>query len=137
MIDSAHYVVTQIEFSYDRPVLALSPKLLALLCFCLLAMQVSGLHLHANLDGNSGLHGTHVHEFDPDGQGHEAEIDVSFFESAVGWVKHLPFIILFIATLFAVVILGIKVGTPITKILHSFRQSRWRPPLRAPPYTIS
>lgn len=137
VIDLAHYVVIQIELRYHRPMFARSPKLIAILCFCLLATQVSGLHLHASLDGNSGLHGTHVHELDPDGHGHDADTDVSFLDSAAGWVKHLPFLVLFIATLFAIVVSGKQVWTPITKTLHSFRHSRWRPPLRAPPHPIS
>ncbi len=52
----------------------------AFACVCLLTMQLSGLHLHVNPDDNGGLHGTHVHDTDHDGHGHEADTDVSLIK---------------------------------------------------------
>jgi hypothetical protein len=114
-----------------------SPELLMLLCVCLLAMQVSGLHLHASLDGSNNIHGTSALEFDPDGHGHEEGSDVSFLESATGWVKPLPFLVLFISALFACILIRTPFWTPVTKLLHFPRHIRWRPPLRAPPLLVS
>jgi hypothetical protein len=110
-----------------------SLKLTAILCFCLLAMQVSGLHLHTGLEGNGGIHATHIHAADPDGNGHEGDSDVSFFEVFTRWMKPIPFLFLFIATAFALVTYGKQVWVPIAKTFRPSRHSRWRPPLRAPP----
>jgi hypothetical protein len=65
-------------------------------------MQMSGLHLHANADSQSGaLHGTHLHDADIDGHGHdhEDEIDVSPFEPGVTWSKLIPILLALIFVL--------------------------------------
>jgi hypothetical protein len=116
---------------------ATSPKFMAFLCLSLLAMQVSGLHLHTNLEGSGGLHGTHAHAVDRDGHDHEADTDVSFLELAAGWVKTIPFLLLFIAIFLAVVSDGRRVWAAITKTFQQRRYSHWRPPLRAPPDLFS
>ncbi|MFV1998698.1 MAG: hypothetical protein ACC641_11915, partial [Acidiferrobacterales bacterium] len=60
-----------------RPATAL---LIAIICLSLLAMQMSGLHLHVGADNESAaLHGSHVHDADPGehGHSHDAETDIS------------------------------------------------------------
>jgi hypothetical protein len=132
-----HFVVKQKQMRYHHPMRPAPPKLMAILCFCLLAMQVSGLHLHAGLEGNGDLHTTHVHAADPDGNGHETDSDVSFFEASSRWMKPIPFLFLFIAAVFALVTYGKQAWVPVTKPFHPCSHFRWRPPLRAPPYLLS
>jgi len=122
---------------YDLLMFARSPILMTMLCICLLATQVSGLHLHTSLDGGSDIHGTSPLEFDPDGHGHEGGSDVSFLESAIGWVKPLPFLVLFITALFACVTIVIRFWAPVARSFQTCRHSHWRPPLRAPPLFVS
>ena len=116
---------------------ATRPKLVAFLCLCLIAMQVSGQHLHINLEESGGLHGTHVHVVDTDGHDHEAETDISLLELASGWVKTIAFLFLLVATFFAVTSFGTRIWVSTAKTFHPLKYSRWRPPLRAPPYCIS
>lgn len=126
-----------VDLRYDHRMGAWSLKLKMLLCICLLAMQVSGLHLHASVDGIGDLHGTHIHELDAAGHGHEGDSDVSFLESVTGWVKPLPFLVLFISALFTCVVIGTHYWSATTKTFQASRYSRWRPPLRAPPQFVS
>jgi hypothetical protein len=108
-------------------------KLIIFLGICLLAAQVSGLHLHSSADGTGDTHGHHVHAVDAQGHDHESDTDVAFLESATGWVKSVPFVLLFTAAVFAVP--GYSRGTwrPIVEVFHRSNTARWRPPLRAPP----
>jgi hypothetical protein len=96
-------------------------------------MQVSGQHLHINLEESSGLHGTHVHVVETDGHDHEAETDVSLLELASGWVKTIAFLFLLVAIFFVVAPFGTQVWVSTAKVFHPLKYSRWRPPLRAPP----
>ena len=54
----------------------------------LLTLQSAGLHLHANphTDGMQ-LHAEHVHDRDPDGHDHSADVDVTIFELSTLWAK--------------------------------------------------
>jgi hypothetical protein len=106
---------------------------MAVLCLCLLALQVSGLHLHTNVTESGGVHGTHVHPADFDGNGHETDTDVSFMDASGRWIKPIPFLFLFIATVFTMVTYRKQVWVPIAITFHPSRHDRWRPPLRAPP----
>lgn len=122
-------------YCYKMP--RMSSIMLAIFCTSLLGMQFSGLHLHVNPEGSGGLHGTHIHGADPDGHDHEADTDVSPFELGTGWTKLLSFLIPFVFIMLAAVQPGKLVWKPITRCLHSRGFSRWRPPLRAPPITVS
>ena len=110
-----------------------SPRLLMLLCVCLLAMQVSGLHLHASHHGSSEVHGTHIHPADVDGHSNESGTDIGYLAYVIGWMKPIPFLLLFITPLILVVEHSRQVWAPITKTFHPYCYSHWRPPLRAPP----
>jgi hypothetical protein len=79
------------------------------------------------------LHGEHVHDADPDGHDHSADVDVSIFELGTLWAK----------LLFVLPVLGFALAISATGCWRSRRpsvttpvqrwRSRWRPPLRAPP----
>jgi hypothetical protein len=122
---------------YTFRVIKSSNSFMTILCLALLSMQVSGLHMHASLEGNVGLHGTHVHGVGPDGHDRESETDVSFLEFSIGWVKHFPLLILFISAFLAIVVFSKHVWAPVTKTIRALRYPRWRPPLRAPPSLVS
>jgi hypothetical protein len=118
----------------------LSPTLIAIvLAASILSLQLSGLHLHVNSDGDGdgGLHGTHVHDADHDGHGHEADTDVSLIKLFSGWVKLLFILAPFVCVMLAVMRLDKPKWAPITRRILSRGQSRWRPPLRAPPIPVS
>lgn len=102
-------------------------------------MQVGGLHMHISVEGIGDVHGTHAHQpqTGADGHGHEADSDVSFLESATGWVKPLPFLVLFIAVLFTAMAFVRQAWLPIATAINTDRHFRWRPPLRAPPLSVS
>jgi hypothetical protein len=126
-----------IQLRYDRRVRTPSLRFVVFLCSCLLAMQLSGLHLHTDLKGSGDLHGNHIHVVDPDGHGHESDADVSFMELFRGWVKPILFLLLFVVAYFSIVFCAGRVWVPITKAFYLYHYLRWRPPLRAPPLQTS
>ena len=130
-------VGTPLLLLYTPRVFRKSTLIISTLCFCLVMVQVSGLHLHTNFEGNGGLHGPHIHAADPEGHDHESETDVSFWEFTIAWVKQIPFLPLFIATVFVFAAFAKQVWVLTTKTFKPCRHTRWRPPLRAPPYPNS
>jgi hypothetical protein len=113
----------------------LAPTVIAaLFCGALLSMQLSGLHMHVNPQGDSGdLHVSHVHDAEPDGHSHNADVDVSVFELGTTWSKILTFLLPIVVMLFGIVWVLQTVWSPPRVQLSLQRRSRWRPPLRAPP----
>ena len=114
-----------------------SPVLLiAIMCFSLLTMQMSGLHLHVSVDSQSGaLHGTHLHDaaLGEHGHDHDAEIDVSSFEPGVTWSKLIPILVALIFALVPLIRTSTTVRLPLVERFPARHRSHWRPPLRAPP----
>ena len=112
---------------------------IAIMCLSLLTMQMNGLHLHVNVDSQSGaLHGAHLHDAGIDGHGddHDTEIDVSPFEPGVTWSKLIPVLL---ALMFVLLILrrtSTTVRPPLVERFSTRHRSRWRPPLRAPPQHV-
>jgi hypothetical protein len=115
----------------------------AFACFCLLTMQVSGLHLHVGASGSEpGLHGTHAHQVvtsdhgHEHGHGHSAEVDIQLLEQlSISWSKLIPLIsqvIFFLAVLGLVRLLW----SPPIKSGNASRRLHWRPQLRAPPTSL-
>ena len=109
----------------------------AFACFCLLAMQLSGLHMHVDTSGSdAGLHGTHAHQAVSSGHDHSAEVDVQLLEqSGVSWSKLIPLISQVILLLTALWIVR-PLWSPAIKSGKSPSRLHWRPPLRAPPFTL-
>ncbi len=110
--------------------------ILTLSIVALLVLQSAGLHLHANIhtDGMQ-LHAEHVHDADPDGHDHSADVDVTIFELGTLWAK----------LAFLLPMLGLALPAPVRRFrmlrlrlpvaMARRSQERWRPPLRAPPLT--
>ena len=110
---------------------------LAFICLSLLALQVSGMHLHTTLEGAGELHGTHVHDADPDEHDHQSDVDIGYLEYASSWAKPVPFLF-FAITLFVFFAAAIRrAWIPFHTLFHFGNHLRWRPPLRAPPLLVS
>jgi hypothetical protein len=108
--------------------------ILVLVFVSFLSIQISGLHQHLNINGSDGgIHGTHLHNVNPDSHDHSAHVDVSFFELGVAWSKAMPFLIMFALTLLTTGKVARSVIFPHSRFLSPRRRSHWRPPLRAPP----
>lgn len=114
-----------------------SPMLLVA-CICLIMMQMSGTHIHVDARGeHAGLHGTHLHETDHHGHDHSAESDVSVLEEqGLTWSKLLSIIVACVALLFSQHWPRQRLWLLPVHFAKPRRRSRWRPPLRAPPFTL-
>tara|TARA_R110001599_G_scaffold342884_1_gene565049 strand:- start:6490 stop:6888 length:399 start_codon:yes stop_codon:yes gene_type:complete len=118
------------------PAMQISIRSLALFaCLCLLALQMSGLHLHIETDNDSAnLHGTHLHQAENHGQDHSADIDVSLVEELrINWTQLIPLILACAILLIAKGWLQQRLWLPLVQFVKLCRRSHWRPPLRAPP----
>ncbi len=120
----------------------------------LVALQVSGLHLHINADGYAGVpQGTHVHGQGVDTHGtdthlagaddrhehtgdqdHEGDKDMSVVELSAGASKMLVFLVWFGLGLFTVLRPADRISPNAAVPRPIVRHTRWRPPLRAPPH---
>lgn len=100
----------------------------------LLVVQSAGLHLHASTHTEGvQLHAEHVHDADPDGHDHSADVDVSIFELGTLWAE-LAFLLPQLGlALLAPVRRGWLSRSPEDPAPACRSQLRWRPPLRAPP----
>lgn len=117
------------------PLVRLLPiAILTLACTSLLSMQMSGLHSHANLHGDDiEVHGSHIHQLDPDGHDHSADVDVSLVELGIVWSNLIAMLPGYAMVLLAIVWTLNTLWSPPLKVQPLRRRSRWRPPLRAPP----
>ena len=131
----------------------LRSPLLTLACLGLLSSQVTGLHMHMNADGYVGIpesthvhgsalaahdhaverdHTDHEHPARPD---HEGNRDVSIVELGAGASKLLIFLA-WVGICFAIVFFPVRsVLTGTVVVPPRSRRGRWRPPLRAPPFS--
>ena len=109
-------------------------SIIAFAAVAMLSMQVSGLHLHAGDHGDdAALHGAHVHDVDPDGHDHSADVDVSLIDFGIVWAKVIPVLLAVFVTLLAIVWILQTLWPPPAPQMSLRRRSRWRPPQRAPP----
>jgi len=125
-----------------------------LACMSLLAVQLGGLHMHVDADGNFGSvkgvdlhvpllhsHGgyTHVHlpgtphHEHPGDPEHAGDNDISVIEMRSGKSKLTDFTFNLHLTLAIHRVLVEQVRPIISEPQPITRKSRWRPPLRAPP----
>ena len=112
-------------------------SILVLACVSLFAVQVSGLHLHAEAGGHDEAesHGPHLqqaysHDLDHGG----AHVDVAVFEPASGSFEADVLIPNSAVSEFSTLTpLEYRWLVPASRIPFR-RYSRWRPPLRAPPF---
>ncbi len=113
--------------------------ILALACVSLFAVQVSGLHLHVEAGGHDEdeSHGPHLQQaYSHDLNHGGAHVDVVVFESASGSIE-VDILILNSAVSEFSTMTPLQYRWPVPASSMPLRQhSRWRPPLRAPPYLI-
>lgn len=131
------YLSEPSRVTYSARMLKLSCPLTAIVCLCLLAMQLSGLHLHIDtVNKDTGLHGTHTHQLISSDHDHNAEVDVQLLEQYSSSVsKLIPVISQVILLVTALWIVGPLWSPSITPEKARIRL-RWRPPLRAPPISL-
>ena len=132
---SMPWVTRVLDIRYSAGMSGALRSIAGFACICLLAMQMSGLHLHVDADGHdAGLHGAHVHQAGPDDHDHSTDTDVSLLEQlGIGWSKLIPLLLIWAIVLAWVGWIQARLRTPprqSTKVRH---RHRWRPPLRAPP----
>jgi hypothetical protein len=114
-----------------------SLSIVAFAGFAMLSMQMSGLHLHAGDHGDdAALHGAHVHDVDPSGHDHTADVDVPLIDFGIVWSKIMPVLMAILPTALAIVWVLHTLWPPSTTLIPLRRRSRWRPPLRAPPLSL-
>lgn len=133
---------------YSSTVKNLCAPLLYFACFCLLAMQIGGVHHHLERDGAyAGLHGDHAldgayaslhgdHALNANAYGHDhsAERDVPAIQDlGLSWSKLLPLILAFAVLIASDHGLRRQPRPLPAHFPKPRRRSRWRPPLRAPP----
>ncbi len=121
-------------------------------CMSLVALQISGLHIHVNAQGFSGTpQGAHVHDTHSrgtavqednapaihehvGGQGHTGDQDVSIVKATPTASKMLLDLIALAFILLMVLRPADKIA-PCTAVTRpGGHHERWRPPLRAPPH---
>ncbi len=100
----------------------------------MLALQLSGLHLHVvAAENTTEMHGTHLHQTVLQEHDHSADVDVNLLEQFAGhWSKVVALVSHVVVLLFAVWILSPNWTSPL-KFGTKRRRLRWRPLLRAPP----
>lgn len=125
-----------------------SNTLVVIACLFLLAMQLGGLHLHVDADGNdAGIHAVHLHQVGPEDQNHHdevgevhdhsVEVDVSLLEELnASWTNLIPLLMVCVIAAF----LGLRPQRLLRLALRHPHKTRhrehWRPPLRAPPTSL-
>ncbi|HEY5623975.1 MAG TPA: hypothetical protein VIV14_09445 [Gammaproteobacteria bacterium] len=131
----------------------LSTPLMLAACLSLVALQMSGLHMHVNADGFAGTpQGTHVHDAHRHdgtpaphdhghdhgaGQGHSSDTDVSIVNYNAGASK-LPLDLIALALVLLMFVRPAAKLAPVSVVPRPLeRYERWRPPNRAPPLPIS
>ena len=127
---------------YTREMRRMRKPFAVVVSVCLLMLQLSGAHVHADETGYVGTpevsyQHSHNHHHD-DGVGesssdHEEMRDVSLLDAALSTFK-MPLALIAVLVLIAVApSLRLLFSTDYVYPVLSGRHTRWRPPLRAPP----
>jgi hypothetical protein len=111
-----------------------STALAVIVCCSLVLLQLSGLHVHVNVDADGpATHGAHIHGADSDGHDHGGDKDVAIVELGAGASKLLVFLVALLVALVVLPPTAGRLASHSTLPLPAGRRARWRPPLRAPP----
>jgi hypothetical protein len=134
----------------------LRTELVSLACLGLLGVQLSGLHMHLDAHGYSGVPvGTHVHHAGDHHHDHAAAIhehgaeeqhdrqrgdadhdgdqDVSVVQLAGAAGKIVLFFVWTVLGFIVVRDVGSRISVPLLPFVPKRHPLRWRPPLRGPP----
>lgn len=106
----------------------------AFACFCLLVLQLSGLHMHVDIGSDdAGLHGSHMHQFASPNDDHRAEVDVALLEQLVGQWSKIVALVCYCLLLIVAAWIFRPTWSPPLRSGTVERRLHWRPLLRAPP----
>jgi hypothetical protein len=112
---------------------------LLIACFALVGAQLSGVHAHVDAQGqgfDGAVQTTHDHHHDH-GDDHDGDIDVNVVDLGLSAAKAVFLILAVSLTLFLLSPERGHVRIEYDVRLPLRRRMRWRPPLRAPPRSIS
>jgi hypothetical protein len=110
---------------------------LLIACVALIGTQLSGVHAHVDAHGFDGaLQSAHEHHHDH-GDDHDGDVDVQVLDLGLSTAKAV--FLLFAVSLTLFLLPPSRGHVPIEYETRQplRRRLRWRPPLRAPPRSIS
>jgi hypothetical protein len=115
----------------------ISVTLLFVACFALVATQWVGVHAHVGDQGFDGaVQSTHDHHHGQGGE-HDGDVDVQVLDLSTNAAKVVFLLFAFVLTFFLIPPVRGPVRFEYEIRLPLRRRMRWRPPLRAPPSSIS
>jgi hypothetical protein len=115
----------------------ISAALLLIACCALIGSQLSGVHAHVDDHGFAGaVQSTHGHHHDH-GDEHDGDADVQVLDLGMSAAKAVFLLFALAVTLFLLPAVRGPVRFEHEIRLPLRRRLRWRPPLRAPPFSIS
>lgn len=110
---------------------------LLIACCAFIGTQLSGVHAHLDDHGFDGaVQSTHDHHHDH-GEEHDGDVDVQVLDLGITAAKAVFLLFAVALTLFLLSPAREPVRFEYEIRLPLRRRLRWRPPLRAPPSTIS
>lgn len=111
-----------------------STSIAAFACLCLLALQLSGLHLHVDIGSEQAeSHGTHMHQFASPDDNHSGEVDVQLLEQFVGQWSKIVALVSYVFVLILTALILRPTWLPPLSSEKIDQRLHWRPLLRAPP----
>lgn len=126
-----------LEIRYSQSMHGFSTSAAAFACLCLLALQLSGLHLHVDIGGEQAeSHGTHMHQFLSPEDNHSGEVDVQLLEQLVGQWSKIVALVSYVFVLILAAWIVRPTWSPPLSSGQSERRLHWRPQLRAPPLHV-
>ena len=116
----------------------MAAALFLIACLALLGAQLSGMHAHVDPRGgfDGAVQSTHEHHHDEDGD-HDGDIDVDVVDLGISAAKVVFLLFAVSLTVFLLPPARGHVRVEQEICLPLRRRLRWRPPLRAPPRSIS
>jgi hypothetical protein len=122
---------------YLEPMRRSSVGLLLIACCAFIGTQLSGVHAHVDDHGFDGaVQSTHDHHHDH-GDEHDGDVDVQVLDLGITAAKAVFLLFAVSPTLFLLSPVRGPVRFDYEIRLPLRRRLRWRPPLRAPPFSIS
>jgi hypothetical protein len=106
----------------------------AFACLCLLAIQLSGIHLHVDIGSEQAeSHGTHMHQFSSTDGDHAGDVDVQLLEQFVGQWSKIVAQVCYVFLLIVAAWIFRPTWSPPLRSEKVDPRLHWRPLLRAPP----
>jgi hypothetical protein len=106
-------------------------------CVALIGAQLSGVHVHVDAHGFDGAVQSTLEHHHDDGDDHHGDVDVQVLDLGLSAAKAVFLLFAVSLTLFLLPPSRSPVLVEYAIQLPLRRRLRWRPPLRAPPHSIS